>query len=86
MSADTQQILTQIGDVKGKVGNIEGKLDQLIKAQTENNQAMWQAINKNKEDISQVKVDTAKRAGTVSAYVSVGVALIAAGIREFISG
>ena len=53
MPNETQAILKEIGDIKGKAGNIEGKLDMLIQSQAENNQAMWAAIHKNRDDKDQ---------------------------------
>ena len=86
MPNETPAILKEIGDIKGKAGNIEGKLDMLIQSQAENNQAMWAAIHKNRDDIAEVKISSAKRAGMVSVLVSTGIALIVAGAKELISG
>lgn len=72
--ADNTQLLV---DINKNLGELNGKIELLIKQQEKDSEAQWQAINANRQDITSIKV---KSAG-ISGIVSLATALISEIVR-----
>lgn len=72
--ADNTQLLV---DINKNLGELNGKIELLIKHQENDSKAQWAAINKNRQDITNIKV---KSAG-ISGIVALATALISEVIK-----